>query len=202
MISLNSNLVQHKWDGTGISNIASGSIYANLEVGRLRMSLAHDEIIASSLFDYSRPNPDGTVMNFMWVLMPLWVVEKQKEMEFIFCKKFQRNTLTPTTASKGTCTLYPLQYNTRLPFVKTKYFDWKWIKVWGFSLGTTFSTLVESLQISRMLVEFIKRSRNNCCGFVYVGRQSWFALILLHIPWLWIFVFIGISSVFVREIKL
>lgn len=59
------HFVQHKWDGTGISNIASGTIYANLEVGRLRMDLTHDGIIASSLFDYSNPNLDGTVPNHM-----------------------------------------------------------------------------------------------------------------------------------------
>lgn len=61
------NFVQHKWDGTGISNIASGTIYANLEVGGLRMDLTHDGIIASSLFDYSNSNQDGTVPNYMWV---------------------------------------------------------------------------------------------------------------------------------------
>lgn len=59
------NFVQHKWDGTGISNIASGIIYANLEVGRLRMDLTYEGVIASSLFDYSNPNQDGTVPNYM-----------------------------------------------------------------------------------------------------------------------------------------
>lgn len=61
------NFVQHKWDATGISHIASGIIYANLEVGRLRMDLTYDGTIASSMFDYSIPNPDGTVPNFMLV---------------------------------------------------------------------------------------------------------------------------------------
>ncbi|KAJ6633235.1 hypothetical protein Bhyg_16556 [Pseudolycoriella hygida] len=75
------NFVQHKWDATGISNIASGTIYANLEVGRLRMDLTHDGVVASSLFDYSNANQDGTVPNYMY-------------------------TLAPTTASNGTCAQY------------------------------------------------------------------------------------------------
>ena len=57
--------VQHKWDGTGISHISAGTIYASLAVGRLRLDVTYDGIIASSMFDYSKINPDGSVPNFM-----------------------------------------------------------------------------------------------------------------------------------------
>lgn len=59
------NFVQHKWDSTGVSHIVSGTIYANLAVGRLRMDITHGGIIASSLFDYTVSNPDGTILNTM-----------------------------------------------------------------------------------------------------------------------------------------
>lgn len=52
------SFLQHKWDATGISNIASVVIYANLALQRLRMDLTHDGIIVSSLFDYANA---GTV---------------------------------------------------------------------------------------------------------------------------------------------
>ena len=57
--------VQHKWDGTGISHISAGTIYASLSIRRLRIDVTYDGIIASSLFDYSKMNPDGSVPNFM-----------------------------------------------------------------------------------------------------------------------------------------
>lgn len=59
------SFVQHKWDGTGISHIASGMIYASLTVGRLRMDITYNGIIASSLFDYTNPNSDGTIPNYV-----------------------------------------------------------------------------------------------------------------------------------------
>lgn len=59
------SFVQHKWDATGISNIVSGMIYANLGLQRLRMDMTYDGIIASSLFDYANANVDGTVPNYM-----------------------------------------------------------------------------------------------------------------------------------------
>lgn len=59
------SFVQHKWDGTGISHIVSGMIYASLAVQRLRMDITYDGIIASSLFDYAHPNNDGTVPNYV-----------------------------------------------------------------------------------------------------------------------------------------
>lgn len=57
--------VQHKWDETGISHISSGMIYASLTLGRLRMDVTYDGVIASSLFDYSKINPDGSIPNIM-----------------------------------------------------------------------------------------------------------------------------------------
>ncbi len=57
--------VQHKWDGTGISHIGSGMIYASLAVRRLRMDVVYDGVIASSLFDYANPNSDGSIPNYM-----------------------------------------------------------------------------------------------------------------------------------------
>ena len=57
--------VQHKWDGTGISHIGSGMIYASLTVRRLRMDITYGGVIASSLFDYANPNSDGTIPNYM-----------------------------------------------------------------------------------------------------------------------------------------
>ncbi len=57
--------VQHKWDGTGISHIASGMIYASLAVKRLRMDVTYGGVIASSLFDYANPNTDGSIPNYM-----------------------------------------------------------------------------------------------------------------------------------------
>jgi hypothetical protein len=57
--------VQHKWDGTGISHIGSGMIYANLGLQLLRMDITYDGVIASSLFDYAHPNSDGTIPNYM-----------------------------------------------------------------------------------------------------------------------------------------
>jgi hypothetical protein len=57
--------VQHKWDGTGISHIGSGMIYASLAVRRLRMDITYGGVIASSLFDYGNPNSDGTIPNYM-----------------------------------------------------------------------------------------------------------------------------------------
>ena len=59
------SFVQHKWDRTGISNIASGMIYANIALLRLRMDLTHGGVVASSLFDYNRTNIDGTIPNYM-----------------------------------------------------------------------------------------------------------------------------------------
>jgi hypothetical protein len=59
------SFVQHKWDGTGISHIASGTIYASLTVRRLRMDVTYGGVIASSLFDYAHPNSDGTIPNSM-----------------------------------------------------------------------------------------------------------------------------------------
>ncbi|CAF1142529.1 unnamed protein product [Adineta steineri] len=73
--------VQHKWDGTGISHVASGMIYAGLSEGHLRMDVTYDSIIASSLFDYTKANSDGTVPNYVY-------------------------TLSPSTASTGSCALY------------------------------------------------------------------------------------------------
>src|SRR5206468_2331485 len=55
--------VQHKWDGTEISHIVSGMIYANLAVKRLRIDVTYSGIISSSLFDYANPNSDGTIPN-------------------------------------------------------------------------------------------------------------------------------------------
>ncbi len=57
--------VQHKWDGTGISHIGSGMIYASLSLQKLRMDVTYNGIISSSLFDYAHPNSDGTVPNYM-----------------------------------------------------------------------------------------------------------------------------------------
>ena len=51
--------VQHKWDGTGITHISTGTIYASLAVGRLRIDVSYDGILASSLFDYAKENSDG-----------------------------------------------------------------------------------------------------------------------------------------------
>ena len=59
--------VQHKWDGTGISHIGTGTIYASLTVGRLRMDVTYEGVIASSMFDYSKRNPDGSIPNTMSV---------------------------------------------------------------------------------------------------------------------------------------
>ena len=59
------SFVQHKWDGTGISHIVSGMIYASLSLGRLRMDITYGSTIASSLFDYAHQNIDGTVPNYM-----------------------------------------------------------------------------------------------------------------------------------------
>ncbi|CAF4127861.1 unnamed protein product [Rotaria magnacalcarata] len=73
--------IQHKWDGTGISHIGSGMIYASLTLGRLRMDITYGSTIASSLFDYSHQNIDGTVPNYIY-------------------------TFSPTTATAGSCAYY------------------------------------------------------------------------------------------------
>lgn len=73
--------VQHKWDGTGISHISTGMIYASLTLKRLRMDITHDGTIASSLFDYAHPNSDGTIPNYVY-------------------------TLAPSTSKAGDCTFY------------------------------------------------------------------------------------------------
>lgn len=57
--------VQHKWDGTGISHIGSGMIYASLTARRLRMDIAYQGVISSSLFDYEHQNSDGSIPNYM-----------------------------------------------------------------------------------------------------------------------------------------
>ena len=57
--------VQHKWDATGITHISAGTIYASLTVGRLRMDVSFDGTLSSSLFDYSKANPDGSIPNYM-----------------------------------------------------------------------------------------------------------------------------------------
>ena len=57
--------VQHKWDATGITHIGVGVIYAGLSVGRLRMDVAYEGAISSSLFDYAKANPDGTIPNYV-----------------------------------------------------------------------------------------------------------------------------------------
>ncbi|CAF3480611.1 unnamed protein product [Rotaria sp. Silwood1] len=62
--------VQHKWDGTGISHIGSGMIYASLSLGRLRMDITYGGVISSSLFDYANANSDGTIPNYMYKLSP------------------------------------------------------------------------------------------------------------------------------------
>lgn len=59
------SFVQHKWDGTGISHIVAGTIYASLSVRRLRMDITYDGNVVSSLFDYANQNSDGTVPNYM-----------------------------------------------------------------------------------------------------------------------------------------
>lgn len=56
--------VQHKWDSSGISHIGAGVIYAGLSIGRLRMDVAYEGTISSSLFDYSKTNPDGSIPNY------------------------------------------------------------------------------------------------------------------------------------------
>lgn len=73
--------VQHKWDGTGISHISTGMIYASLTFKRLRMDIIYNSTIASSLFDYANPNSDGTVPNYIY-------------------------TLAPSTSKQGECTCY------------------------------------------------------------------------------------------------
>ncbi|CAF1260238.1 unnamed protein product [Didymodactylos carnosus] len=75
------SFIQHKWDATGISHIASGMIYANPTIGRLRMDLTYEGVIASSLFDYASANSDGTIPNYIY-------------------------TFAPTTATQGACTYY------------------------------------------------------------------------------------------------
>lgn len=57
--------VQHKWDGTGISHISSGMIYAGRTANRLRMDLSHEGVIASSLFDYGKAISEFIVPNYM-----------------------------------------------------------------------------------------------------------------------------------------
>jgi len=73
--------VQHKWDGTGISHISTGMIYASLSFKRLRMDVTYNGTIASSLFDYAKPNSDGTIPNYIY-------------------------TLSPSTSTAGICTCY------------------------------------------------------------------------------------------------
>jgi hypothetical protein len=59
--------VQHKWDATGISHIGSGSIYASVAQRRLRMDVLYQGSFASSMFDYSKQNADGSVPNHVYV---------------------------------------------------------------------------------------------------------------------------------------
>ncbi|CAF2476377.1 unnamed protein product [Rotaria sp. Silwood2] len=73
--------VQHKWDGTGISHIGSGMIYASLSLRRLRMDVTYGGVIASSFFDYANANSDGTIPNYIY-------------------------TLSPSAATAGSCTFY------------------------------------------------------------------------------------------------
>ena len=65
LVDYQATYVQHKWDATGITHIGAGTIYASTTAGKLRMDVAYEGNLASSLFDYSRANADGSIPNMM-----------------------------------------------------------------------------------------------------------------------------------------
>lgn len=93
--------VQHKWDETGISHIGSGMIYAGLSIGRLRMDIMYNGNIVSSLFDYSKVNPDGSIPNCMYVLHIQTITHIPETSFYVL-----RYTLSPSVSSNGTCAFF------------------------------------------------------------------------------------------------
>ena len=65
VVDYQATYVQHKWDATGITHIGAGTIYACASMGKLRMDVAYDGNLASSMFDYSKANADGSIPNMM-----------------------------------------------------------------------------------------------------------------------------------------
>ena len=88
--------VQHKWDATGITHIGAGTIYASTSAGKLRIDVAYEGNLASSLFDYSKANADGSIPNMMWVSSRHYLSNSCLSSSY---------TLAPTAAS-GACTQY------------------------------------------------------------------------------------------------